>query len=277
MPSYLQRVTDFNTPEFVNFFDELPLWSARFGQMLFQNIILLKGIKGLDVGCGTGFPLFELAQMHDSSCEFVGIDIWQPALERAEKRRQYHNLQNVKLLLSEPARFPLPDGDFDLIVSNLGINNFDNSPAVLAECFRVSKPGARLILTTNLYGHMREFYGVYRAVLHDFGNPDYLERLQAHEAHRSTRESLRQLLEANGFMVAKMVQAHFQMRFLNGSALLNHRFIGIGFLPAWRAIITPQDEVVVFTALEKALNQAAHAAGDLSLTIPMLYVESIRG
>jgi ubiquinone/menaquinone biosynthesis C-methylase UbiE len=57
------------------------------------------------------------------------------------------------------------DGTFDLLVSNLGINNFDDPPAVLCECRRVARPGAKLALTTNLQGHMQQLYGLYAQVL----------------------------------------------------------------------------------------------------------------
>ena len=67
----------------------------------------------------------------------------------------------------------LPDASVDLIVSNLGINNFDQPDAALRSCLR-REAGANLFLTTNLVGHMSEFYDVYRNVLLELGFTDRL-------------------------------------------------------------------------------------------------------
>ena len=52
------------------------------------------------------------------------------------------------------------DNMFDLIVSNTGINKFQDVKAVFLECFRVAKPKAHIALTTNPEDHKKEFYEV---------------------------------------------------------------------------------------------------------------------
>ena len=59
-------------------------------------------------------------------------------------------------------------GSAPCTVSNLGINNFNDPVAVLRACFRVAKPDATVVVTTNLVGHMAEFYEPYRTVLIDW-------------------------------------------------------------------------------------------------------------
>jgi arsenite methyltransferase len=61
--------------------DELSLWSAPFGLALLEVVDLHTGIVALDVGCGTGFPLVELAQRLGKSCHVHGVDPWQTALD----------------------------------------------------------------------------------------------------------------------------------------------------------------------------------------------------
>jgi len=58
---YLEDI-DSTAPEFGDFYDELPLWSARFGLMLLDEVELRPGMTILDVGAGTGFLAIELAQ-----------------------------------------------------------------------------------------------------------------------------------------------------------------------------------------------------------------------
>ncbi len=121
-------------------YDETSFWSARFGGLLFDHLEIHRGIRGLDVGCGTGFPLLELAHVHGTSSHFIGIDIWPDALERARVKLELHGLTNVDLIEADVASMPFPNAHFDLVVSNIGINNFRDARAALRECRRVAKP-----------------------------------------------------------------------------------------------------------------------------------------
>ncbi|MBV9958579.1 MAG: class I SAM-dependent methyltransferase, partial [Acidobacteria bacterium] len=187
---YLERRTDFNDPSIASVVDELSFWSARFGAMLFDRLELRRGIDILDVGCANGFPLFELAHVFGGTCRLTGIDIWPEALERARQKLAVHGLSNVKLMEADAASQSFEDASFDLIVSNLGINNWEQPAAVLAECFRVARPGAQLVLTTNTVGHYQEFYEVYGETLAELGKSELVPKLSAQASHRGTRASM---------------------------------------------------------------------------------------
>lgn len=273
MPNFLHVTYDPNDPDIASAFDQVSLWAARFGLFLFSHLELRPNLNILDVACGTGFPLFELAQMHGASCQVTGIDNWKQAVERARLKANAYRCPNVQILEADATQLPFEDGTFDLIVSNLGVNNFTDPGAALAECFRVAKPGGRLVLTTNTTGHMSEFYEVFRQTLLELQNLAYLERLQAHEAHRGTKESLSDMLQAAEFRVAKIREDRFHFRYLDGSAFFNHFLTQFGFLDGWRRVIDQEDEERVFALLEDRLNQIASASGELRMTVPMLYLE----
>jgi ubiquinone/menaquinone biosynthesis C-methylase UbiE len=276
MTDYLEHRLPLDNPDVASVVDELYLWSSRFGTLMLDNLELAAGITALDVGCGTGFPLFELAHMHGHTSRFYGVDIWAEALERAVFKLRVYGLPNVLLVRADGARLPFPEARFDLIVSNLGINNFTDPQAALEECFRVARPGGRIALTTNPHGHMREFYTAFRSVVAKFGRPDYMERLEANENHRLTEEVLTDLLRSAGFSITRTIEDSLQLRYLDGSAMLRHSLIRLGFLDAWRAVVDPNDEQAVFSALEKELNHLAHRKGELRLMVPMLYLEGRR-
>ena len=265
---------DFNDPQFIALFNETPIWSARFGFFMMQHLELRNHIRVMDLGCGAGFPLFELAYMHGPDCELIGLDTWQPALDYAEQRRAYFGLNHVQVVAYDGGVFPFPNGHFDLIVSNLGVNNFENPRATLAECARVCKPGARLVITTNIQGHMQAFYMLYRQVLEEFGNEVYLKRLEIHEQHRGTPESHIALIQQAGFHIERTIEDQTIMRYVNGTALFAHPLIRFAFMPAWVSLIEPDDQEAIFTQLEARLNEYAEAHGDLRLAIPMLYIEA---
>ncbi|HEX8683874.1 MAG TPA: class I SAM-dependent methyltransferase [Ardenticatenaceae bacterium] len=276
MTDYLDLKTNFDDPRVASALDELSFWSSRFGALLLEHLELERGSNVLDIACGAGFPLFELAHAHGPSCRFVGVDLWQPALERAALKLGVYDLPNVSLARADAAHLPLPNTHFDLIVSNLGINNFEQPRAVLAECARVSKSGGRLVLTTNVKGHMQEFYDLFREVLTERWGGKYLDRLAFNEEHRGSRESVTVIVEEAGFAISRIVEDHFHLRFLDGSALFRHFLVRVGFLPGWREVVEPEDEQEVFATLEARLNEVAQREGGLKLTVPMLYVEARR-
>ena len=273
MPDFLHVTYDLNNPEIASAVDQVSLWAARFGLFLLGHLDLRPNLNILDVACGTGFPLFELAQVHGASCQVTGVDIWKQGLERVRLKASAYQSPNVQILEADASQLPFADATFDLIVSNLGVNNFADPGAVLAECFRVAKAGARLILTTNPMGHLSELYAVFRQILRELQEPAALERLQAHEAHRGTKESLSGLLQAAGFRVVKIREDRFHLRYLDGSAFFTHFLTQLGFLEDWRRVVDQEDEERVFALLEHKLNQMARAAGELRMTVPMLYLE----
>lgn len=274
MTDYLERTIDFNHPDIASVVDELSFWSSRFGHMLFDLIRIRKDINLLDVGCANGFPLFELAHVFGSSCQLTGIDIWREALERARFKLQIHGLSNVRVIEADAARQPFDDAEFDLIVSNLGINNWENPSAVLAECFRVARPNAQIVLTTNVVGHYKEFYDVFAETLREMKKAELLEKLASQAAHRETRATLSNLLEESGWKLTRVVENSFEMRFADGSALLRHSLVLIGFLGGWRGVVTKEDESEVFGRIESKLNALAQKRGELRMTVPMLYLEA---
>ncbi len=75
MPEYLDYQPDFDAPEVVSIFDELSFWSSRFGALLLDNIPIRKNTSILDLACGAGFPLFEIAHTFGDSCQVTGVDV----------------------------------------------------------------------------------------------------------------------------------------------------------------------------------------------------------
>jgi ubiquinone/menaquinone biosynthesis C-methylase UbiE len=300
---YLEKV-DHEAPGFGDFYDELPLWSAPFGLMLLEHVELRPGMTILDVGAGTGFLAIELAQRCGASAQVIAVDPWKAAIERLSRKLAHLGIDNVRPCVQDVAAIDLPGESVDLVVSNLGLNNFDNPEAALRACFRVAKPGANLFLTTNLVGHMAEFYDVYRSVLSELGEPsgtvpffagtdrrlvvgekgdcpplcgrftDRLAALDAHINHRATVNSVREQLEHAGFQFVTAATRTFRERFADGSSLLRHHFIRLGFLPGWISV-APADAIEsTFAALERRLNSLAAQRGELSLTIPAACIQA---
>lgn len=273
MLKYLNNPLDWDDAGLVSVSDEVSLWSAAFGMMMLDHLRLRPGIKVLDVGCGTGFPLLELSQRLGPSASVFGIDQWQRGLERAELKIETLGLRNIRLVEGDAAAMDFTGDTFDLIVSNLGINNFKSPEKVFKECFRVSKPGGCLALTSNPVGHMAEFYEIFRLVLQEAGMDDCLVRLDEHIRHRLPAAEISSLLVRFGFDISRKIEDAYTMNFADGTAFLNHNFIRCAFMEAWKAIVTARDLDQIFSTLEERLNRRAAEMGDLKLTIPRIFIE----
>ncbi|HJQ69661.1 MAG TPA: class I SAM-dependent methyltransferase [Blastocatellia bacterium] len=274
MTDYLSYKNDLNDPALASAFDELSFWSSKFGALLLDNIEIRRDAMILDLGCGNGFPSFELANLFGASSQVTGMDIWREGLDRARSKQRFHRLANLSFVEADGASMPFPDCTFDMIVSNVGLNNFADPQAVLAECRRVLREGGALYLTTNVKGHFAQFYEVFRRVLTETDRPGRIERLDANEKHRGTSESIAGLLGGAGFAINRMVEKSFDMRFADGSAVLNHFLVKLGFLEGWKTVVGPDDEKAVFERVEELLNEEAAKRGELRMTVPMLFIEA---
>lgn len=265
---------DHQSTDFGDFYDELPLWSARFGLMLLDQVELRPRATILDVGAGTGFLSIELAQRCGAAARVIAVDPWVAAIERLNRKINCLQIQNIRTVAEDIAKIELPHESVDLIVSNLGVNNFDDPAAALRTCFRVARPGAKLYLTTNVVGHMSEFYDAYRSVLVELGFSDRLAALDEQVNRRATVDSVQAMLEQAGFEFIEAVTWSFRERFVDGSALLRHYFIRLAFVAAWRVLAPPGAFETTFAALERRLNAIAAERGEISLAVPAACIQA---
>jgi arsenite methyltransferase len=274
MKRYFEQCFDYNDPSLVSAYDELPLWSAPFGLALLNTVKLRANMKVLDIGCGAGFPLLELAQRLGATCQVFGLDPWDGAIERAKFKIRKYAVNNAAIVSGVAEKIPFDDNYFDLIVSNNGLNNVTDCQASLAECFRACCPGAEMVITMNLPETMMEFYSSFEEVLKKLGMNSEIQKMYDHiSSKRRPIKDTNDLLIKNGFQIIGVSEDSFKMRFLDGSAMLNHYFIRLAFLDGWKNILQPNDVDKVFTVLEDRLNRLAEKNGQLCLTIPFACID----
>ena len=269
MRSYLETNFDLSDPQIASIIDDLPLWSAPFGLKLLDTVEYRNNLIALDIGSGAGFPLIELSQRLGNSCRLFGIDPWIEAVERAKLKIRRWDVLNTEILLCKAENLPFEDNYFDLIISNNGINNVENDELTMSELSRVSKSGAQMVLTTNLPDTMKEFYEVFEKVLRETGKIFEIEKLKQHRfKKRKPISYMRELIEKHGFQIKNISTDSFDLRFTDGSTMLNHFFIKLAFIGSWKTILQDSDVRTVFKLIEKELNEKSQIEGMLNLSIP---------
>jgi SAM-dependent methyltransferase len=206
----------------------------------------------------------------------VGVDRWPAAIARAGEKARARGTQRIGLAEADAAKLPFRTAAFDLVVSNLGLNSFEDAGDSLAECRRVLRPGGALVIATSLRGTFAEFYGIYDIVLEELGLDAARRAVAATDERRMTVPELTALLRGAGFHDPESREDTATWRFADGSAFLDHWFIRLGFLPSWTAPLPEAGRGDILAALRLALDAVAMAAGGLRLTVPLAVVSARR-
>lgn len=277
MNDHLLTTFDFDSDELIELFDELPFWAAPFGLKLLENVRMRKNSTILDIGFGAGFPLTELAMRFGKSSKVYGIDPWEAAIKRAEKKLAFYGIDNVEIIRGVAEDIPLADKSVDLITSNNGLNNVSDLNKALDECSRIMKSGGQFIQTMNLNETMIEFYDIMEEVLRERAMKTEIDTMKNHiYTMRKPLESVIELLEQKGFSVKKVINDQFSYTFADGSTMLQYYFIRLAFLNSWKSIIPEDKQTEVFEAIENKMNKVANNQGFFKLNIPFVVIDSVK-
>lgn len=102
--------------------------------------------KAVDLGCGPGDLVIQLAQMAPD-LHVTGVDLSDEMLTQAHTRAQQAGLQaRVGFRKGDVATIPFQDDTLDLVVSTLSLHHWSDPVAVLDEIARVLRPGGAFLV-----------------------------------------------------------------------------------------------------------------------------------
>jgi ubiquinone/menaquinone biosynthesis C-methylase UbiE len=144
----------------------------------------------LDVATGTGFLAASLSLV---AREVVATDLTRAMLEHARTRMA--NQSNAMFALADSECLPFDANSFDVVSCRVAFHHFPHPQVALSEMARVCKPGGRVVIA-DIVSSENEAKSEYH---------NQMERLCDASHVKAYRQSeLREMMEANGFEVAKV-------------------------------------------------------------------------
>jgi sterol 24-C-methyltransferase len=116
---------------------------ARHEHFLALRLELRPGLRAIDLGCGVGGPMREIARF--SGAQVVGLNINAYQIEKAKRYNAAQGLDDLcELVHGSFLEIPLPDESFDAAYAVEATCHAASRRDVFAEAYRVLKPGGRL-------------------------------------------------------------------------------------------------------------------------------------
>lgn len=132
-------------------YDVIASSERRFVTRAEELLELQAGSRVLEIGCGTGASLVELARKTSPGGAVIGVDISPKMCARSERRAERSGLRScIEIHRTDAAALPFDEASFDAVLLSFTLELFSESDmaTVLSECRRVLLEGGRLAVVS---------------------------------------------------------------------------------------------------------------------------------
>ena len=115
-------------------------------EMLMSALQIRPGATVADVGSGTGYFTWRLAQQVGPQGKVYAVDVQQSMLDLTKAAVAEHKLSNVEYVLATESSPRLPERSVDLVFIAYAYHEFGDPDAMMAAIRRALKPGGRVLI-----------------------------------------------------------------------------------------------------------------------------------
>jgi ubiquinone/menaquinone biosynthesis C-methylase UbiE len=246
----------------------VPRYSTVFSALALPWVRTIGRATVLDFACGPGHPTFELLKHTSETTRIVAVDRNPEMIEHARRKAVAEPSRERLFFASrdlDSLRFG--DGVFDVIVSNLGLDEVASADDTLSSLWRMLAPGGRIVLTRPLEGTFQEVLDMFREVGGRHGLDDLIARTELVARSYPTAEAFAEIMTRGGFdHVEQRVKRH-ALKFGNARQLMNDPVIEIVALADWKWIAGEgQEQRTILDEVETALD-TYFGSGPVELTL----------
>jgi SAM-dependent methyltransferase len=123
-------------------FGQIARYSAKGAEEFVDRLPISRGMRVLDVACGTGNLAIPAAR---KGAQVTGVDIAPNLLEQARQRAAGEGLQ-ATFEEGDAEQLPYPDAQFDLVMTMFGAMFAPRPERVASELARVCRPGGMIAM-----------------------------------------------------------------------------------------------------------------------------------
>jgi ubiquinone/menaquinone biosynthesis C-methylase UbiE len=128
------------------FFDRPERDAEERPDQLLDALQMPRGATVADIGSGTGYFTWRLAQRAGPSGKVLAVDVQSQMLDRTKAAVDRHQLKNVEYVLATDRDPRLPERALDLVFIAYAYHEFSDPEAIMAAVKRSLKPGGRVVI-----------------------------------------------------------------------------------------------------------------------------------
>lgn len=132
---------------FVRFMDEAqrPAGIQASKRLMLERTAITRGDAVLEVGCGPGTDVFEMAEIVGPDGRLVGLDASESMIAEARRRAGEHQ-RAVTFEVGDVEALPFPDATFDVCRAARLLEHLPDAGRGLSEMARVTRKGGRVVV-----------------------------------------------------------------------------------------------------------------------------------